>query len=200
FHVGVQTQIAAGSYELLVRNRDIPAVAGACSRGVYLHREPGVSGHERSIGVPEGHVLCAGQVRNRRNGADVEATEIILAAQVGSFKRRRNHPGEPRDKRSLQVVAKGIAALLHGEKLFELNDGPEGVNRSAEASKLPADEQALAMMRRVGRIESVHGEAGGDLAGNNAAERVGTGETAKVDILEQQLGGGADRDQRRPIE
>ena len=199
FQVAVQTEVAARSYKLLVRHRDIPAVAGA-SRGGCEHWKPGVGGNERPIGVPERYGLGAGQVGDGRDGADVETAQIIFATQVGSFERGRNHSGEARDKRSLKVVTEGVAFVVHGEKLFVLDDGPDGVNRAAEASKLPADEQAFAMVGGVGGIEGVHGEAGGDLAGDDAAERVGAGDASEVEILEQQLGSVADRDQRRTIE
>ena len=84
----------------------------------------------------------------------------------------------------MNVVTDCVAAFLDGKKLLELKNGPDGVNRATKASEFPADEQALAMVGRVGRIEGVHGEAGCYLAGDDAIERVGAGDAAKVEILE----------------
>ena len=57
-------------------------------------RPGGVLGNELSSRVPEGHGLGAGQVGNGRDGADVETADIILATEVGSFKRGRNNPAD----------------------------------------------------------------------------------------------------------
>ena len=51
---------------------------------------------ERDLG--ERHGLGARQVRDRRNGADIETAKIIFAAEVGSFKGRRNDPAVAADK------------------------------------------------------------------------------------------------------
>src|SRR5208282_5101589 len=200
FKVAVQTEVAAGSYELIIWNRDIPAVVDARSRGVDSHRKARVGGNESCILVPEGHNLRAGQVGDGRGSTDIEPAQIVFASEVGSFKWRRDHPIIARDKRSLQVVTNGVAAFLNGEKLFVLDDGPDGVNRATESSDLTADEQAPAMVGRVGGIERVHAEAGGDLAGDDAAERVGAGDAPEVEILEQELGSVADGNQRRAVE
>src|SRR5258708_4636819 len=90
--------------------------------------------------------------------------------------------------------------FLNREELFVLDDGPDGVNRAAETRELPADEQALAVVGRIGRIKGVHSEAGCDLAGDDAVERVGAGNASKVEILEQQFGSAAHGNQRRAVE
>src|SRR5208282_6542187 len=135
-----------------------------------------------------------------RDGADIKAAQIIFAAQICSFKWGSNNPAISGDKRSLQVVTKRIAALLHWKKLLVLDDGSDAMDRPTEASELAAKEQTLAMVGRVGRIERVYTEAGGDLAGDDAVQSVGAGNASEVEILEQELGSGADRDQRRPVE
>ncbi len=56
------------------------------------------------------------------------------------------------------------------------------------------------MVGRVGRIKRVHREAGSDLAGDDAVKRIGAGDAAKVEVLEQKLGSVADGNQRRAVE
>src|SRR5664279_1603315 len=95
FKVAVQTQVSAGSYQLLVGNRDIHAVTNTCPAGVCHHRKPVVGGNERAITVPEGDGLGAGQVGDGRDRADIETAQIVFPTEVGALKWGRYDPAKP---------------------------------------------------------------------------------------------------------
>ena len=78
---------------MLEGDRDIPAVTERMLPVSRSDWKPGIGGNERSIGVPEGDGLGAGQIGDGRNGADVKTAHIVLAAQVGTFKWRGNDAG-----------------------------------------------------------------------------------------------------------
>ena len=64
---------------MLERNRDVVAVRQASTgRGIDLNREVLVRGNEGSVGVAQLYGLDARQISNWRNGADVEATQIVF--------------------------------------------------------------------------------------------------------------------------
>src|SRR5258708_30648655 len=95
FKIPVQTEVAAGSHELIVRNRDKPAVLNWCATTITVgsNRRPGGGfGNQGSISVSQGNALGAGQISNGRDSSHVEAADIILATEIGSVKRRRHNP------------------------------------------------------------------------------------------------------------
>ena len=65
-----------------------------------------------------------------------------------------------------------------------MDDGPDDVNRASDAGELSAYEQAFAVVGRVVVVERIDAEAGSDLAGDDAVERVGAGDAAEVQIFE----------------
>src|SRR5258706_9617755 len=113
---------------------------------------------------------------------------MVVATKIGACEGGCDDAVIPADKRSLQVVTDRVSVLVHREKLLVLDDRTHGVNRAAEPGELASDENALAMVGLVRRVERVHGETGDDLAGNNAVQRVGTADAAEIDIGEQNLG------------
>src|SRR5208282_6039084 len=147
FQVAVNREIAAGSHQLLAGDGDIPAVRGTGSAGAGHHREVRVGRNEAAIGISERNGLGAGQVGDRRNAANIETAQIIFTAQVGAFKWRGNHSVIAGDERPLHIVTDRVAPLLHGEKLFVRDDGPDRVNRAgervgaADAAKVEITEQ-----------------------------------------------------------
>src|SRR5262249_20255266 len=141
-----------------------------------------VGGNKSTVGVPQCDDLCTRQIRNRRNGADVESADVVLAAEIGALKGRRHHAVKSGDKRTLHVVTEGVAPFLHREELFERDDGTYRVDRPAQSGKLSANKEALTVVWGVGRVQRVHREAGDDLAGRNAAERVRSADAAEVDV------------------
>ena len=88
FEVTAQTEVAAGGNQLVVGHRNIPAIADAGTVGTRLHRETRVGGDKGSVTISEGDALSARQVGDGRNGADIEAADVVFAAEIGAFKGR----------------------------------------------------------------------------------------------------------------
>src|SRR5258708_38544346 len=74
FKIPVQTEVAAGSHALIVRNRDKPAVLNWCATTITVgtNRRPGGGfGNEGSIFVSPGNAVGARVVSNARGCSEV---------------------------------------------------------------------------------------------------------------------------------
>ena len=130
----------------------------------------------------------AGQERHRRDRTYVETTQIVLTAHVGALERGRHQASISRDERSLDTEPERVAAILHWSPVREGNDRPNRVNGAPNPRDLRSQGQRTAVVGRDLTIDGVHGEVGEDLAGDDAFQRIGPGNTAEGEEFEQVFG------------
>src|SRR5256885_3154487 len=176
--VGPHTEISAGEYDLIDWNGDSP---------VSLPRIGGILQNRCSVRIGERDYVRTGQKRDRRDGADIESANIVLAAHIEALERRRYQPAIPADEGCIHTVADGVPSLLHRKELLELDDRPDGTHRAAESGELRSQRHLLSAMREHAAVERVEGEVGEDLAGDDSVYSVRSGDTAERDEVKQGL-------------
>src|SRR5205085_11338785 len=103
-------------------------------------------------------------------------------------------------KRSLNIEAQCVASLLHGDELFILNDRPDGTDRAAQSGEFGAYSELVSVMRRDRAVDSVEGEVGEYLAGNDTVQRIGAGDSTECKEFKKVFRGRAQGQQRRAVE
>src|SRR5205807_1962734 len=135
----------------------------------------------------------------RRDGADIESSQVVIATQVKALIRRRYSPLPAADEASLNVHSKPVLPV-QGLPSGKSHNGADEAYIAANSRNLRAYDQAFSpggADRTVNRAESV---AGSDGAGDNAVERVGPGDAAEIDGLEKCLGSIAEHRQAGVIQ
>src|SRR5205823_13563466 len=172
------TEIPAGEYDLIDWNGDSP---------VSLPRIRGILQNRCSVRIGERDYVRTGQKRDRRDGADIESANIVLAAHIEALERRRYQPAIPADEGCIHTVADGVPSLLHRKELLVLDDRPDGTHRAAESGEFRSQRHLLSAMREHAAVERVEGEVGEDLAGDDSVYSVRSGDTAERDEVKQGL-------------
>ncbi len=120
--------------------------------------------------VPSG--FCSGMVtdgreeRDRRNGANIEAANVGVAAHVEAVERRRNLAAVSRDPRTQHAEAEGVPALVHGQELLVLGHRLDVLDVAAQAGELGGEIEALPGVRTLRVVDLVVREVRNDLAGD----------------------------------
>src|SRR5581483_823969 len=131
----------------------------------------GIHRHEAAIWILQRNVHTVANEHIRSDGTNVEAPNVVFAADIRALIRRSDLPVVTSNERALHAESKCVPAFVHREPMFVFDDRPDGVHISANTGELAGQKQARAAMRLKWTIDAVEGETRRDLAGANSAQR-----------------------------
>src|SRR5262249_11833693 len=159
--VAIEAGVAAGIDNCFCRNGNLNSASARIRR---------IERNEAPIRILQrnGHAIRDENVR--RDGSDIKAAKIVLAAHVEAFVRRSDFARISSNERAGHPEAQRIASLIHGHPVLVFNDRANGIDVATKAGELSAYKQAGTTMRLIRTVDGIEGEARGDLAGDDALQ------------------------------
>src|SRR5207244_2604048 len=95
-----------------------------------------IAGHGGPIRIAQSDAGSRWQESDRRDRANVEATQIVFTSHVEALKWRRHQATIPRHERCQEVKADGIVPVLDRNIVLVIKYGPDGSHGPADTRKL----------------------------------------------------------------
>src|SRR5579885_620146 len=128
---------------------------------------------------------------NRRDGANVEAADVLFASHVEAAVVWNFLAAVARDVSGLHVETEHVPSLIDGPEVFPLENVGDGIDVAPQGTTLESERivVALAVGGIDGIVHGVVGERGRQRARNDSIQRARSGDAPVLQLREEQRGG-----------